>query len=106
MESDNQNSEAGPARSPAARNWLSALGTDAAKLGLVLYLLGLLASSFYYSRFSILTLDFTKTQSILIGVYIVALYAVVPAVVLFVLRGMRSTKAILAGFCAGLGLAN
>jgi hypothetical protein len=103
MELDRERRQAGSASSVT---WLSDLGTDAAKLGIILYLLGLLSSSFYYSRFSILTLDFTKTQSILIGVYVVFLYAAVPAVAMFVLKGMGATKSILPVFCAWLGLVN
>lgn len=65
------------------KNWLGDLGSDAAKVSLLLYVSGLIASSFYYSRFSILTLDFVKPQCILIGIYIVILYAALPAIILF-----------------------
>lgn len=68
------------------KNWLTDLGFDAAKLGLLLYVLGLVASSLYYSRFSIATLDLAKTQSILLGVYVVGLYVGLPAAALYGLR--------------------
>jgi len=83
--------DASGSRSKAGlRNWLADLGLDTAKLGLLLYVLGLLASNLYYSRFSILTLDLAKTQCILVGVYIVLLYAVAPAITLFAAKGIRS----------------
>jgi hypothetical protein len=104
MESDSQDSNTGRAASTSAKNWLASLALDAAKLGLVLYLLGLIVSSFYYSRFSILTLDFTKTQSILIGVYIVVLYAVLPAAILFAIKWMTSARMILLMFSSAIGL--
>ena len=66
------------------KNWLTGLGFDEAKLGLLLYVLGMVTSSLYYSRFSIATLDLAKTQSILLGIYVVALYAVLPAAALFI----------------------
>lgn len=71
------------------RSWLGDLGLDTAKLGLLLYLLGLITSSLYYSRFSILTLDIAKSQCILVGVYVVILYGAVPGVLLFALKGIK-----------------
>jgi hypothetical protein len=84
------------------KNWLTGLGFDAAKLGLLLYVLGMVTSSLYYSRFSIATLDLAKTQSILLGVYVVALYAVLPAGALFILRRIPWVGVIAAVFVAGL----
>ena len=76
------------------RNWLGDLGLDTAKLGLLLYLLGLLASSLYYSRFSILTLDLAKTQCILVGVYIVVLYTAIPVIALFTTKDLSHARAV------------
>jgi hypothetical protein len=59
--------------------WLSLRGMDAAKAGLALYILGMLTSSAYYARFHILALDFTRIQSIVVGVYLIALYLALPA---------------------------
>jgi hypothetical protein len=84
------------------KNWLTDLGLDAAKLGLLLYVLGLVASSLYYSRFTIATLDLAKTQSILLGVYVVGLYAGLPAAALFSLRRVRQVGIIAAVFVAVL----
>jgi hypothetical protein len=75
------------------KNWLSDLGWDVAKIGLMLYVSGLIASSFYYSRFSILTLDFAKPQCILVGIYIVITYAVLPAIILFGSRNFSISAA-------------
>lgn len=86
------------------KNWLTDLALDAAKLGLFLYVLGLLASSLYYSRFSIATLDLAKTQSILLGIYVVVLYAGLPAAALFSLRRIRRVGVIAAVFVAFLCL--
>jgi len=80
------------------KNWLTDLGFDAAKLGLLLYVLGLVASSLYYSRFSIATLDLAKTQSILLGIYVVGLYAALPAAALFSLRRIPWVGIIAAAF--------
>lgn len=84
------------------KNWLTDLGFDAAKLGLLLYVLGLVASSLYYSRFSIATLDLAKPQSILLGVYVVGLYAGLPAAALYSLRRIRRVGVIAAVFAAVL----
>jgi hypothetical protein len=61
MGSEASNSEGN--RQIGRKNWLSELGLDAAKLGLLLYVLGLLASSLYYSRFSIARLCTFPTAS-------------------------------------------
>lgn len=86
------------------RNWLSDLGFDAAKLGLLLYVLGLLASSLYYSRFSILTLDLAKAQCILVGIYIVILYAAIPATTLFTMKNVARSGVIVLVFFGVLGI--
>jgi hypothetical protein len=62
-----------------ASRWLSLRGVDAAKAGLALYILGMLTSGAYYARFHILALDFTRIQSIVVGVYLMALYLALPA---------------------------
>jgi hypothetical protein len=59
--------------------WLSLRGLDAAKAGLALYVVGMLTSGIYYARFHILALDFTRIQSIVVGVYLIALYLALPA---------------------------
>jgi hypothetical protein len=80
------------------KNWLSDLGLDAAKLGLLLYILGLLASSLYYSRFSIATLDLAKIQSILLGIYVVLFYMGLPAAALFCLGKVNRVFVVTIGF--------
>lgn len=62
--------------------WLVNLGLDVSKLTLGVYLLGTIASLIYYSRFSILTLDLIRTQSILVGCYVVTAYCILPAATL------------------------
>jgi len=88
------------------KNWLSDLGLDAAKLGLLLYVLGLLASSLYYSRFSIATLDLAKMQSILLGIYVVLFYMGLPAAALFCLRKVNSVVVVTIVFIVVLCLAD
>ncbi|MGO9338161.1 MAG: hypothetical protein ACLPY1_11700 [Terracidiphilus sp.] len=68
----------GPARTGSSR-WLSLSGLDAAKAGLALYIMGMLTSGVYYARFHILALDFTRIQSIVVGIYLIALYLALPA---------------------------
>ena len=79
-------------------SWLSTLGLDTAKFSLMLYVLGLFSSSFYYSRFSILTLDFAKTQSILVGLYVLLLYAAVPTATIWGVREMPVGRATVLSF--------
>ena len=64
---------------PAHSRWLNLRGWDAAKAGLVLYIAGMLTSGIYYARFHILALDFTRIQSIVVGVYLIGLYLAAPA---------------------------
>jgi hypothetical protein len=72
--------EATPAVPKTSQNrWLSLRGVDAAKAGLALYIMGMLTSGAYYARFHILAIDFTRIQSIVIGVYLIALYLALPA---------------------------
>jgi len=96
----------------AGRNrWLNLRGLDAAKAGLALYVFGLLTSGAYYSRFHILALDFTHIQSIVVGVYLIAIYLAAPAAAVWCVRWLSARKALsalagialLAGFDAGLG---
>jgi hypothetical protein len=100
-----------PAAKPARKaHWLSLSGLDAAKVGLALYVVGMLTSGIYYARFHILALDFTRIQSIVVGVYLVGLYLAVPAaIVWFAARcsGLRLLRLavcvlLLAGLNAGL----
>ncbi|MCU1284101.1 MAG: hypothetical protein JWO13_451 [Acidobacteriales bacterium] len=77
-------------------NWLLTLGLDTAKIGLMLYVLGLVTSGFYYSRFSILTLDFSKAQSIVLGLYVVCLYLGSPLIILYCVRKAPKILAIMA----------
>jgi hypothetical protein len=62
-----------------SNRWLSLRGLDAAKAGLTLYIMGMLTSGIYYARFHILALDFTRIQSIVVGVYLIGLYLALPA---------------------------
>jgi hypothetical protein len=58
-----------PARTGSSR-WLSLRGLD---------VLGMLTSGLYYARFHVLALDFTRIQSIVVGIYLIALYLALPA---------------------------
>ncbi len=71
------------------RSWLDLHGLDAAKTGLGLYILGLLTSGAYYARFHILALDFTHIQSIVVGVYLVAIYLAAPAAAVWCVRWLK-----------------
>jgi hypothetical protein len=62
-----------------AHRWLNLRGMDAAKAGLALYIVGMVTSGIYYARFHVLALDFTRIQSIVVGVYLIALYLAAPA---------------------------
>lgn len=75
-----------------------------AKLGLLLYVSGLLTSSLYYCRFSILTLDLAKTQCILIGVYLLLLYAIIPGGVLLAMKTVRRQGVVSLVLTASLGI--
>jgi hypothetical protein len=78
-----------------ASGWLAALGTDVTKITLGLYLLGTLVSIVYYSRFSILSLDFIKAQAILVGCYVIVSYLVVPVATLWAMRGVTNNLLII-----------
>ena len=67
----------GAAGHTGKNRWLSLRGLDAAKAGL--YVLGMLTSGLYYARFHVLALDFTRVQSIVVGIYLIALYLALPA---------------------------
>jgi hypothetical protein len=92
--------------------WLSLRGLDAAKAGLALYVLGMLTSGAYYARFHVLALDFARIQSIVVGVYLVALYLALPAGIVWCsaqfsgLRMVRLTLCLvmLAALNVGLGV--
>jgi hypothetical protein len=91
--------------------WLNLRGWDAAKAGLTLYIVGMLTSGIYYARFHILALDFTRIQSIVVGVYLIALYLAAPAAAVWCVRkltGFRAVRVVvcillLAGADIGLG---
>src|ERR1700679_4357919 len=68
-----------PAAHTGVHRWLNLRGLDAAKAGLALYIVGMVTSGIYYARFHILALDFTRIQSIVVGVYLIALYLAAPA---------------------------
>ena len=70
----------------AAKHWLNLRGIDAAKVGLALYIVGMVTSGLYYARFHILALDFTRIQSILVGVYLVGIYLAAPAACVWLVR--------------------
>lgn len=70
----------------AAKRWLNLRGIDAAKAGLALYITGMLTSGIYYARFHILALDFTRIQSIVVGVYLVGIYLASPAACIWLVR--------------------
>ena len=73
---------------------------DTAKIGLALYLLGVFVSVVYYSRFSILTLDFLKAQAILLGCYVIAAYPIVPVLSILFLRNVAGRNLVAIAFCA------
>lgn len=83
-------------------SWLATLGSDVTKVALGLYLLGTITSILYYSRFSILTLDFVKAQSILVGCYVLGAYLAIPFGILWVLRCTESNVLIACTFFASL----
>ena len=72
------------------KDLLARLPIDLAKFGVILYLLGLFTSAFYFSRYSVLALDFTRPQAIVIGAYILLFYGVLPALSLFLLKNVTS----------------
>jgi len=91
--------------------WLNLRGWDAAKAGLALYIVGMLTSGIYYARFHILALDFTRIQSIVVGVYLVALYLAGPAAAVWCVRRLSGFRAVRMVVCvlllagADIGLA-
>jgi len=82
-----------------ASRWLNLRGWDAAKAGLALYVVGMLTSGIYYARFHILALDFTRIQSIVVGVYLVALYLAAPAAAIWCVRLLSSHRSIRIATC-------
>jgi hypothetical protein len=84
------------------QRWLSLRGLDAAKAGLTLYILGMMTSGIYYARFHILALDFTRIQSIVVGVYLIGLYLAAPAAVVWCVRGISKLKSVRFVVCIGL----
>jgi hypothetical protein len=79
--------------------WLNLRGWDAAKAGLALYIVGMLTSGIYYARFHILALDFTRIQSIVVGVYLVVLYLAAPAAAVWCVRRLTGFRAVRVVVC-------
>jgi len=79
--------------------WLNLRGWDAAKAGLVLYIAGMLTSGIYYARFHILALDFTRIQSIVVGVYLIGLYLAAPAAAIWCVRLLSKHRSIQIATC-------
>lgn len=84
---------------PAHSRWLNLRGWDAAKAGLVLYIAGMLTSGIYYARFHILALDFTRIQSIVVGVYLIGLYLAAPAAAIWCVRLLSKHRSIRIATC-------
>ena len=84
---------------PAHSRWLNLRGWDAAKAGLVLYIAGMLTSGIYYARFHILALDFTRIQSIVVGVYLIGLYLAAPAAAIWCVRLLSKHRSIRIAAC-------
>ncbi len=84
------------------KHWLNLSGLDAAKAGLALYIVGLLTSGIYYARFHILALDFTRIQSIVVGVYLILIYLAAPTAIVWCVRWITDRKALRA--IVGIGL--
>jgi hypothetical protein len=84
------------------KDFLSNISLDFVKLGITLYLLGLFTSALHFSRYSILALDFTKPQSILVGGYILFFYEALPALFLAVLAKFHRTTVQMFAFCTVL----
>jgi len=93
-----------------AHRWLNLRGIDAAKAGLALYIVGMVTSGIYYARFHVLALDFTRIQSIVVGVYLIVLYLAAPAGAVWCVRLLSRHRVVrvvvflgvLAGLNAGL----
>lgn len=83
-------------------NWVATLGSDVTKIALGLYLLGTIASIIYYSRFSILTLDFIKAQAILVGCYVLGGYLAIPSGILWLMRRAQSNLLVICVLCGAL----
>ena len=77
-----------------AGRWLNLRGWDAAKAGLALYIVGMLTSGIYYAKFHILALDFTRIQSIVVGVYLIAIYLAAPAAAVWCLRRLTNHRSV------------
>jgi hypothetical protein len=99
-----------PAAHTGVHRWLNLRGLDAAKAGLALYIVGMVTSGIYYARFHVLALDFTRIQSIVVGVYLIVLYLAAPAGAVWCVRLLGQHRALrvlvfvamVAGFDAGL----
>jgi hypothetical protein len=78
--------------------WVKQGSWDWARLGAVLYVAGVLISSIYFLRFTILSLDLLRPQSLIVGLYFFALYFIMPAAVLMFLKPLQSIQAILVVF--------
>jgi hypothetical protein len=85
-----------------ASRWLNLRGLDAAKAGLALYIVGMVTSGIYYARFHILALDFTRIQSIVVGVYLIALYLAAPAGAVWCVRLLTRHRVVRVVVCLAL----
>ena len=81
------------------KHWLNLRGIDAAKAGLALYIVGMLTSGLYYARFHILALDFTRIQSIVVGVYLMGIYLVAPAASVWLVRHLSRFRLVRVTAC-------
>jgi hypothetical protein len=80
------------------------LALDTAKLGIGLYILGLICSVAYFSRYRILSLELTRPAGILVGAEIVLLYGVLSIGAMHVLARVAPQQAAVPGFVAFLFL--
>lgn len=78
--------------------WAKQRSWDWAKVGALLYGLGILITSIYFLRFSVLSLDLLRPHSVLVGSYFVALYLLLPAAFLVVLKPLKRNSAVLVAF--------
>jgi hypothetical protein len=57
---------------------------DSAKVGLSLYVLGMVITAIYYARYSILSVDLVQPQAVVIGVVFAAMFVAYPVAAIFV----------------------
>jgi hypothetical protein len=70
-----------------------------AKAGIILYLLGIACTFFYFNQFNILSVDYLKPNAIILGIYQWVYFIAMPRVaLLFVNYMVRNSRHALAGF--------